>query len=70
MIALLSWTPDGMLGPRTQRAIRQYQAMHQLPVDGYPAASVLAHIEQTHAAAAAAGELVTAPTFDEPATQP
>lgn len=63
-------TPDGMLGPRTQTAIRQYQAMHQLPVDGYPAASVLAHIEQTRAAAAAAGELATAPTFDESAAQP
>ncbi len=58
-------TPDGLLGPRTQAAIRQYQVMHQLPVDGYPAPSVLAHVEQTHAAAAAAGKLTgaSAPTF-------
>ena len=40
-------TADGLLGPRTQTAIRQYQAAHQLPVDGYPAPSVLAHVEQT-----------------------
>lgn len=58
---------DGLLGPRTQTAIRQYQVMHQLPVDGYPAPSVLAHVEQTHAAAAAAGKLEPAPTFADPA---
>ncbi len=45
---------DGRLGPRTQTALRQYQAVHQLPADGYPAPSVLAHIEHTHAAAAGA----------------
>ena len=27
--------PDGLPGPRTQTAIRLYQALHQLPVDGY-----------------------------------
>lgn len=65
-------TADGLLGPRTQTAIRQYQAMHGLPVDGYPAPSVLAHVEQTHAAAAAAGTLILAPApaFAEPASQP
>jgi membrane-bound lytic murein transglycosylase B len=47
-------TPDGLLGPRTQTAIRHYQVMHRLPADGYPAPSMLAHVEQTHAAAAAA----------------
>jgi len=45
---------DGLIGPRTQTALRQYQAAHQLPVDGYPSPSVLAHIERTHAAAAGA----------------
>jgi membrane-bound lytic murein transglycosylase B len=45
---------DGLPGPRTQTALRQYQAAHQLPVDGYPSPSVLAHIERTHAAAAGA----------------
>src|SRR5574340_47941 len=54
-------TPDGLPGPRTQTAIRVYQALHRLPVDGYPAPSVLAHIEQSHAAAAAAGKLTLAP---------
>ncbi|MDP2110232.1 MAG: lytic murein transglycosylase [Thiobacillus sp.] len=58
---------DGLPGPRTQTAIRQYQFMHRLPVDGYPAPSLLAHIEQTHAAAAAAGRLAPAPTFADPA---
>ncbi|HET9462986.1 MAG TPA: lytic murein transglycosylase [Thiobacillus sp.] len=59
---------DGLLGPRTQTAIRQYQTMHRLPADGYPAPSLLAHVEQTHAAAAAAGKLVPAPTFADPDT--
>lgn len=59
---------DGLSGPRTQMAIRQYQFMHRLPVDGYPAPSLLAHVEQTHAAAAAAGRLAPAPTFADPAT--
>lgn len=59
---------DGLLGPRTQTAIRQYQSMHRLPVDGYPAPSLLAHVEQTHAAAATAGKLAPAPTFADPAT--
>jgi membrane-bound lytic murein transglycosylase B len=45
-------TPDGLPGPRTQNALRRYQIAHQLPADGYPAPSVLAHIEQTRAAAA------------------
>jgi membrane-bound lytic murein transglycosylase B len=65
-------TPDGQLGPRTQSAIRRYQAAHGLPADGYPAPSVLAHVEQAHAAAAAAGTLIAAPapTFADPAGQP
>lgn len=63
-------TADGLLGPRTRTAIRQYQAMHQLPVDGYPSPAMLAHVEQTHAAAAAAGKLMPAPTFAEPDDQP
>ena len=60
-------TPDGLLGPRTQTAIRQYQVLHKLPVDGFPGPGVLAHVEQTHAAAAAAGRLtrVPAPTFSD-----
>jgi membrane-bound lytic murein transglycosylase B len=54
-----------LLGPHTQTAIRRYQVKHQLPADGYPAPSVLAHVEQTHAAAALAGTLIRtpAPTF-------
>jgi membrane-bound lytic murein transglycosylase B len=60
---------DGLLGPMTQTALRRYQAAHALPIDGYPAPSVLAHIEQTRAAAAEAERLpgepapsVTGPT--------
>ena len=63
-------TPDGQLGPRTRAAIRYYQVMHRLPADGYPGSSMRAHVEQTHAAAAAAGKLAAAPTFADPADQP
>jgi len=65
-------TVDGMPGPRTQTAIRLYQVKHQLPVDGYPSPSVLAHIEQSHAELAAAGKLTLAPapTFADPFGQP
>ncbi|MFO7541352.1 MAG: lytic murein transglycosylase [Thiobacillus sp.] len=65
-------TVDGVLGPRTQTAIRRYQVMHQLPADGYPSSSVLAHVGKTHAAAVAAGQLTLAPapTFSETNGQP
>lgn len=65
-------TPDGLLGPRTQSAIRRYQVVHDLPADGYPAPSLLAHVEQARAAAAEAGRLAPAPgpTFAEPASPP
>ena len=53
--------PDGFPGPRTQTAIRLYQALHHLPVDGYAGPSLLAHVQQSHADAAAAGKLVLAP---------
>jgi membrane-bound lytic murein transglycosylase B len=64
--------PDGLPGPRTQTALRLYQVKHQLPADGYPSPSVLAHVEQTHAAAAAAGTLIQAPapTFTDTDGQP
>jgi membrane-bound lytic murein transglycosylase B len=64
--------PDGLLGPGTQNAIRRYQVAHGLPADGYPAPGLLAHVEQTHAAAALAGRLILVPaaTFSEPAGQP
>lgn len=55
-------TPDGLLGPRTQSAIRAYQVRNGLPVDGYPSPDVLAHAELAHAAAAAAGKLTLVPT--------
>jgi membrane-bound lytic murein transglycosylase B len=59
--------PDGLPGPRTQSAIRRYQVVYQLPADGYAAPSLLAHVEQSHAAAAVAGRLLlgTAPVFAE-----
>lgn len=60
---------DGLIGTRTQTALRRYQVTHQLPADAYPSPSVIDHIGQTHADAAAAGLLVrpAAPTFAEPA---
>ncbi len=63
---------DGLPGPRTQSALRRYQAAQQLPADGYPAPSVLGHVLQTHAAATAAGKLSLAPavTFGEATAQP
>jgi membrane-bound lytic murein transglycosylase B len=63
---------DGLLGPMTQTAIRRYQAAHQLPVDGYPAPSLLAHIEQARAAAAGPGSLPgePAPKLAEPVGTP
>ena len=59
---------DGLLGPRTQTAIRLYQVANQLPADGYPAPSVGAHIEQKHGALAASKQLKLAPlpTFSGP----
>ena len=64
--------PDGFPGPRTQTAIRLYQALHQLPVDGYAGPSLLARVQQSHADAAAAGKLVLAPapTFAGPNDAP
>ncbi|WP_296894385.1 lytic murein transglycosylase [Thiobacillus sp.] len=64
--------PDGFPGPRTQTAIRLYQALHQLPVDGYAGPSLLAHVQQSHAEAAAAGKLILAPapTFAGPNDAP
>jgi membrane-bound lytic murein transglycosylase B len=64
--------PDGLLGPVTQNAIRRYQVVHELPADGYPAPSLLAHVAAAHAAASANGALQTPPTpaFGEAAGQP
>ena len=36
-----SGTPDGMMGPATQRGIRQYQISLGLPADGYPTLDLL-----------------------------
>lgn len=53
--------PDGLIGPRTQSALRRFQASRGLPADGYPAPSVLARVESAHAEAAVAGRLSLAP---------
>ena len=65
-------TADGLLGPRTQTAIRLYQVVFHLPADGYPAPSLLAHVEHTLAAEVASGKLKQAPplTFAEPGSEP
>jgi membrane-bound lytic murein transglycosylase B len=37
--------PDGIMGPATRSAIRQFQAANNLVADGYPGESVLAELE-------------------------
>jgi peptidoglycan hydrolase-like protein with peptidoglycan-binding domain len=37
---------DGVMGPRTERAIRTYQGDHGLTVDGRPTAELARHIDQ------------------------
>ena len=37
---------DGVSGPKTRAAIRQYQEQNQLLVDGQPSESLLAHIQK------------------------
>lgn len=37
-------TPDGIMGPATRSAIRQFQAANNLVADGYPGESVLAEL--------------------------
>lgn len=38
-------TPDGMVGPATQRGIRQYQRSLGLPADGYPTLDLLQRLQ-------------------------
>ena len=62
-------TVDGLPGIKTQSAIRRYQATHNFSIDGYASRSLMLHVEQTYAVAAAAGKLKppsVAPTFSEP----
>lgn len=40
-----SGTPDGMLGPATQRGIRLYQRSEGLPADGYPTLDLLQRLQ-------------------------
>jgi membrane-bound lytic murein transglycosylase B len=42
---------DGLIGLRTQAALRQYQIRHGLPADGYPTAMVLETVLRSAAAA-------------------
>ncbi|MFN3751354.1 MAG: lytic murein transglycosylase [Thiobacillus sp.] len=62
--------PDGLLGPRTQTALRQYQLAHRLPADGYPGPSLFTHVEAARTAAIAAGRLPALPAFDAPSDAP
>jgi len=41
---------DGIMGPRTEAAIRNYQSRHGLPVDGRPSGRLALHIERRLAA--------------------
>ncbi|MFZ3221060.1 MAG: lytic murein transglycosylase [Rhodoferax sp.] len=38
-------TPDGMVGPATQRGVRQYQRSLGLPADGYPTLDLLQRLQ-------------------------
>lgn len=62
--------PDGLIGPRTQNALRRFQQSQGLPADGYPGPGVLARVAAVHAEAAGAGRLSLAPAaptaFDTP----
>jgi peptidoglycan hydrolase-like protein with peptidoglycan-binding domain len=40
-----SGTSDGMLGPATQRGVRQYQRSLGLPADGYPTLDLLQRLQ-------------------------
>jgi peptidoglycan hydrolase-like protein with peptidoglycan-binding domain len=40
-----SGTPDGMVGPATQRGVRQYQRSLGLPADGYPTLDLLQRMQ-------------------------
>jgi peptidoglycan hydrolase-like protein with peptidoglycan-binding domain len=40
-----SGTPDGMVGPATQRGVRQYQRSLGLPADGYPTLELLQRLQ-------------------------
>lgn len=40
-----SGTPDGMMGPATQRAVRRYQLSLGLPADGYPTLDLLQRMQ-------------------------
>jgi membrane-bound lytic murein transglycosylase B len=44
-------TPDGVMGPATQRGLRQYQRSLGLAVDGYPTLALLQRLQQQGAAA-------------------
>ncbi len=40
-----SGTPDGLLGPATRQALRQYQRSVELPADGYPTLDLLQRLQ-------------------------
>lgn len=42
-----SGTPDGTMGPATQRAVRQYQHSQGLPADGYPTLELLQRLQHS-----------------------
>jgi peptidoglycan hydrolase-like protein with peptidoglycan-binding domain len=49
LLAQLAFDPgpaDGQAGPATRAAIRNYQQVAGLPVDGQPSAALLAHLRQ------------------------
>ena len=50
-LGYVSGPVDGVMGPRTAGAIRQYQKRHALPVDGQPTRELAWHIQSQESAA-------------------
>jgi peptidoglycan hydrolase-like protein with peptidoglycan-binding domain len=68
----LGITPvDGMFGPRTKRAVKEYQAAHGLPVDGWVGPRTWAKLAETKPSAPAATVVEPAATAPQaPAATP
>lgn len=62
--------PDGLMGPRTQSALRRFQAAQNLPADGYPSPGVYARVEAAHVAADRLTLAPSATLSEQPESRP